>query len=172
MKLILLGGVAGVGKTTIFNQFRVKLDKRVIFLDPGELFRQYCYVWKIKTAEEVEEMILDQLMAMPRDATVVVHWHYAVSRPGGYITQISFARLAQLAKSGKIDRVILVSVGAPTDVILERRLRDSNKKKRNLDRQMIEEEVKQDQEFLIKHRDLLIEILGEGRVVVHHFANI
>jgi adenylate kinase len=170
VKLVLLGGVQGVGKSTIFEYLKSRFGDKVVFIDPGELFRKLCYRG-VKSPEEVEEIILNELIDLPEDAIVVAHWHFAVPRPDGYIPQISFDRLKRLALSGKLSEALLVSIEASTDIIRSRRLRDSSGKKRNLVRQMIDEERRLDLEYLSKHYELLAGILGEDRVKTHYFSN-
>lgn len=171
MKLILFGGIQGVGKTTLLSCLERKCLGRIIILNSGELFRRYVYDQRIKIAEEVEEYLLETLLAMPDDSVVVLHWHYAVSRPDGYIPQISFSRLKRLAESRKIEQIILVSVRAPADVVRERRLADYQKKKRSLSLIEIQEEAAVDEEFLIQHRVLFSQTLGHNNVVVFRFVN-
>ena len=93
MKLILLGGVQGVGKTTLLSWLENKFAEKITLLNPGELFRRYFYNERIKTIEEIEELIANKLEKMPNDSVVVVHWHYAVRRLSKYIPQINFSRL-------------------------------------------------------------------------------
>src|SRR3989338_11486196 len=93
MKLILLGGVQGTGKTTLLSWLRHVYGKRLTLLDPGELFRRYHYDRKIRTTEEVEELIIQRLEALPDGAVAAAHWHYAVKRPTKYIPQIAWGRL-------------------------------------------------------------------------------
>ena len=47
MKLVLVGGVAGVGKTTLLSWLQDKFGRRIKFLDPGELFRKFFYKEKL-----------------------------------------------------------------------------------------------------------------------------
>src|SRR3989338_9845981 len=113
MKLILVGGVQGVGKTTLLSWLRRVYRKRLTLLDPGELFRRYHYDRKIRTTEEIEELILQKLESLPDDAMAVAHWHYAVRRPMGYIPQIALSRLTRLAQGRKLEHVTLFVVEAP-----------------------------------------------------------
>jgi len=91
-KLVLVGGVAGVGKSTLLRHIKEKFGDRILkFVDPGELFRRHIYKSKRpKKVEEVEEMIVNEIVNTPNNAVIVCHWHYAVSRPDGYILQIRF----------------------------------------------------------------------------------
>lgn len=172
MKLILFGGIQGVGKTTLLSWLENKFAGQLELLNPGELFRRYFYNERVKTLEEIEELIVSKLLKIPNDSAVVVHWHYAVRRPSGYIPQINFSRLKQIAESGKIEQVILLLVEAPIDVVLERRLRDRRTKKRSLSRSIINKEVAVDEKFLTKHKALFSRILGNHRVVVFRLTNV
>lgn len=172
MKLILFGGVQGVGKTTLLSWLDDTFKGRLEFLDAGDLFRRYCYRENTMTAGQVEDLITDKLLAMPEDAILVAHWHYAVRRPGGFIPQICFPRLERVARCGKIKKVILISLEAPVKVILKRRVGDSHLKKRELSRAAIKEEVAADEDFLIKHLDLFSRTLGKRKVIVLRRGNI
>lgn len=172
MKLILFGSVQGVGKTTLLSWLEDEFTGQIVVLNPGELFRRYFYDEKLKTIEEIEELIASKLEEMPDSAVAVLHWHYAVRRPEGYIPQIAFSRLERLAKSGKIEQVVLLMVEAPIDVVLERRAADRKSKKRALSRSVIREEVAADEEFLMKHQTLFAEVLGDRNVVVFRLPNV
>jgi len=171
MKLILFGGVQGVGKTTLLSLLEDKFRGKIKLLNPGELFRHYFYNKKIKTTEEIEELIVSKLVKMSNDSIVVVHWHYAVRRPSKYIPQINFSRLKQLAKSDNIEKIVLLLVQAPVDVVRERRVKDSRTKKRDLSRSAISKEIAADEEFLVKHRVLFSQILGSHNVSVFRLTN-
>lgn len=164
MKLVFFGGVQGVGKSTLLSWLEEQFRGRVVLLNPGELFRQYFYRERLKTVNEIEEMIVQEIERYPNDAIVVLHWHYAVPRPEGFIPQISFSRLERLARSGKIQQAILLSVQAPIDTIYERRVKDRQDKKREFSKESIRREINADRKFLAKHRGIFTEALGEDRV--------
>ena len=172
MRLIFVGGVQGVCKSTLLSWLMNEFNVKIRFVDPGELFRTYCVHEKLKTYEEVEDLIVQSILAMPGDSTVVVHWHYAVVKPEGYIPQVSFERIEKLAKSGLIHDVKLVSIEASIDVILGRRLNDSGKKKRNLRKDGIALEIARDLEFMERHRDIFEAYLGPSHVSSHRIENV
>ena len=132
MKLVFFGGVQGVGKTTLIAWLKNEFPGWIKFLNPGALFRRYYYRSKLKTLEEIEELIVKKILSAPQNSIVVLHWHYAVKRPSAYIPQMKFSRLKRIAESGKIERAILLSVEVPASLILKRRALDSRKKKRSL----------------------------------------
>lgn len=171
MKLVLFGGVQGVGKTTLLSGLKNTFVGRITVLDPGELFRRYVYNEKIKTTEEIEECIVGKLLTMPGDSVAVLHWHYAVRRPTGYIPQISFSRLKRLAESGKIEQAILVMIEASPDMVRKRRLADCQTKQRSISRIIIREEMEADEFFLNKHKSLFSRVLGDRNVVVTRFVH-
>lgn len=164
MKLVFFGGVQGVGKSTLLSWLEEQFKEKIILLDPGELFRQYFYRERLKTIDEIEDMIVREIERAPDDATVVVHWHYAVPRPDGFIPQIAFPRLERLARNGKIEQVVLLSVQASVDTAYERRFRDHESKKRDLSIGDIQKEIETDVAFLAKHRDIFVSALGEHNV--------
>lgn len=172
MKLVLLGGVQGVGKSILLSWISAKFAGKIRVLNPGEFFRRYYYNEKIKTIEEIENLIVSEIESMPPDMIAVLHWHYAVKRPEGYIPQIDFSRLKNLVESGKIGHVTLVSVEAPPEAILERRLKEQESKKRAFSPATILEEIAADEKSLMMHRTLFSEVLGEPNVTVLHLCNI
>ncbi len=171
MKLILFGGIQGVGKTTLLSLLEKRFGGQITFLNPGELFRRYFYTERIKTIDEIEEMIVSKLGNMPHETTVIAHWHYAVRRPEGFIPQVSFSRLQRIAENSGIEHVVLLSLGAPKDVIYERRLKDYKDKRRELTLQGIQQETDADEEFLIKHHDIFSQALGKEKVTVFRLTN-
>lgn len=172
MRLVLCGGVQGVGKTTLISRLKSKFKRKITLLDPGKLFRRYFYNKRIKTPEEIEELITDKIKGAPGGSTMVIHWHYGVRRPSGYIPQISFERLRRIAKSGKIDKVVLLLVEAPADIVYSRRLKDRKiKKSRAISLFKIREEVRMEKKFLKRHAILFSRILGKNKVIVFRIAN-
>lgn len=171
MKLVLLGGVQGVGKTTLLAWLEKKFAGRIKILDPGELFRRYFYKTRLKTLEEIEEMIVNRVLKAPEDSVLVLHWHYAVRRPSGYIPQISFSRIKRVVGSGKIERVILILLEAPIETLRKRRLADRGKKKRNLSRAAIKEEAAFEAQFFARHQALFRRALGSCKVTALRLIN-
>jgi adenylate kinase len=165
-----MGGVAGVGKTTLLSGIERKYAGKIRLINPGELFRRYYYHNPTMTADEVEELIERQLLDAPDDALAVAHWHYAVRRKR-YMPQISFQRLRRLAKSDKIERVMLLLIEAPPDIIIERRRKDVAAKRRPLSRLVIEDEVHWEQKFWLSHMRLFSAALGDDHVEAIRIAN-
>ena len=165
-KISLLGGVAGVGKTTLFHALMERYgDNGVLYFDPGEIYRRDFYLNKLKTIPEIEDSIADEMISsMSRNFSIISHWHYAVHRPGGYIPQISFERIKKVAESEVIDMALLVLVEAPADIILARRLKDARIKTRPLSLEIINEEIAREREFLEKELTIFTKVLGVDRV--------
>lgn len=172
MKLVLFGGVQGVGKTTLLSWLEEKYSGQLVVLDAGELFRRYAYGnRKTKTAEEVEELIMNTILGVPSYSVVVVHWHYAVRRPEGYIPQVSFSRLARISRSGKIVRATLLLVEAPAESILRRRITDREEKTRLLSLAAIRQEMGKEEEFFAKTHDILTRGLGRNSATTFRLSN-
>ncbi len=171
MKLIFFGGVQGVGKTTLLSWLEKQFKESITLLDPGELFRQYFYKERIKTVEEIEEMIVNEIEKSPEDSVIVIHWHYAVKRPLGFIPQICYSRLKRIARNKKVERVVLLSVDASIEAIRQRRLKDRRSKNRDLSEVGISREVEKDKEFLAEHEKLFSRMLGGKKVATFQLIN-
>ena len=172
MKLILFGGVQGVGKTTLLAGVLEEFSKSIKLVDSGEFFRRYFYKEKLKTIDEIEDLIVDQIIDTSGDSIVLAHWHYAVSRPQGYIPQIDFSRVKKIAASKKIDQIVLISIEASIDTIYGRRVKDSSVKKRNLNKDCIFEEIKFDNNFLKKHEDIFLEFIDKDKISIQRINNV
>lgn len=171
MKIVFFGGVKGVGKSTLLSWLEKLYKDRFEYIDPGELFRRYHYEEKILTTEEVEELIVKSIEEAPSHSIMVVHWHYAVWRPTGFIPQISFPRLRRIAHNPNIELVFLLSVEASVESIYERRLKESGIKSRPLSFSSISEEAAADEDFLMRHRAIFSEAIGDNNVTVVRFQN-
>ena len=164
-KIIFLGGVAGVGKSTLLSRSLEKLGSERSLVDPGELFRKNFYFEKRKTISEIEDLIVEEILDKAiLSSTVIVHWHYAVRMSEGYIPQISLERLKRVAESGVVEEVSLVLIEAPTEVILERREKDAGVKTRPLSLEIINEEIVYERDYLKKEFDIFTRPLGVDRV--------
>lgn len=171
MKIIFFGGVQGVGKSTLLARVLTSFNNRVKLVDPGEFFRRYFYKEKLKTLDEIEDLILAEISNAPDDTLIIAHWHYAVTRPGGFIPQIDFSRLRRLAESGRVEEVAFVNVEAPIETIYGRRLIDSRMKRRAISLAEIKEEVLRDREFLLEHSDIFSRVLGDENISFHSISN-
>jgi adenylate kinase len=174
MRLFLIGGIQGVGKSTLLSALMQCLGGEVELLNPGQLFRQYIYGGQLtKTTEEVEELIADAISNASSTATILGHWHFAVNRPNGqFIPQISWSKLEKAVNTANPELITLVLIEAPPDVIQARRQNDYNHKKRALRLEDIMTEAKQEEEFLERHRILLERTLGPNRVIVRRITNV
>lgn len=172
MKLILFGGIQGVGKTTLLSRLQRVSARHIVLINPGELFRQYFYREKLKTTDEIEELIVRKIETLSKDSIALIHWHYAVPRPSGFIPQISFSRLEQIAKGGKVDNVILLLVEAPADAVRKRRIKDRKSKKRATSLSAIRKELAVEKKYLAKHHTLFSRALGARRATIYRLPNI
>jgi adenylate kinase len=145
--------------------------EQIILVNPGELFRHYFYDERLKTIEEIEEMVISELREMPRDSIVVLHWHYAVRRPGGFIPQIGFSQLKRVARIDAIEQIVLLVVETTVNVIRDRRMKDHRTKKRELSNVVINEEIDADEIFLIKHQSLFSQMLGGENITTLRLVN-
>ncbi|OGZ10198.1 MAG: hypothetical protein A3D65_03395 [Candidatus Lloydbacteria bacterium RIFCSPHIGHO2_02_FULL_50_13] len=156
MKLVLFGGVHGVGKTTLFEKILVASGGEFRVIDPGELFWEHLYQKKDKTSDETEALAVELIeKECCLHQTVICNWHYAVWTPKGYVPQIAFPRLAGLIERVRPKCVQLVLVRASTDVVLLRREGDQAIKKRKIDRVCVEEEVAHTEHLYRLHHNVI-----------------
>lgn len=164
MNILLLGGVQGVGKSTTLALLKKQLGTRARMIDPGELFRRYFYKKRRKTIEQIEEMVVQKILATPTDMIALVHWHYAVPRRGKYITQISVTRLKHLVTDARIEQVMLGLLKAPPAVIHERRKADHCFKKRSLSKKKLGEEIQMENKFFSRQKKIITTAIGTKKV--------
>ncbi len=146
--LIIVGGVHGVGKTTLLSTIVAECRTSTAFFDPGPLFEEHLWRKKDKTPEEVEDMAVSELVRRCRESRVVLSsWHWGVWTPYGYAPQISPERWRLLLAEAKPDRLYLVTVTASPERILERRIRDYAKHPRKRSLEAIKEELVQSDEY-------------------------
>ncbi|MBI5732581.1 AAA family ATPase [Candidatus Jorgensenbacteria bacterium] len=153
--IILIGGPHGVGKTTVTDALSIRLKsifESVATYDPGELFWNYHINHTILHNHAIENMIKDSLVGTSQFITLV-NWHYAVWTPHGYIPQIPWELWEYIAGSTVINRLELIHLTAPPEMIFERRKHDriKNIKRRKLNLAAIETEIKQSDLLYNKH---------------------
>ncbi len=171
MKIIFVGGVQGVGKSTLLSWAKRRFGRKVVVLDPGAFFRKYFYSKKIKTIEEIEDLIVAKIKKSPTSRVTLVHWHYAVKRSSGYIPQVSVSRLNQIAQCKYIQKIILLMIQAPAPMIYARRMKDINKKKRGLTYAEIEKEIAMDEIFMKRQVQLFARSMRRGRLERSYISN-
>jgi len=152
MKLILIGGVHGVGKTTLMERVQLALPSNAFTcFDPGEYFWSLCYMKHILPPDAVEELVVKRMMHLAGSQLVVSNWHYAVWQPDGYIPQLRFDRFARLLSFLSPSYVGLFHITAATQHILDRRMRDRAVRKRKLDLACVVHEQSETERLLDLH---------------------
>ncbi len=165
-ELIIIGGARGVGKTTMAKEVFKQLNGS--YVHPGDQFIKYFYGnLYIKETKIVEGMALHEVLNAAKPTIVDLHYKfYAKSQGwGDCFCDDSLTILAQ--NYGKI-KLYLVELDAET--LYQRRLSDPNKiqKKRKIDKEIIEEELKQNKEGFQRFVDFLSKITRvESKVVVN-----
>lgn len=152
--IVFVGGVHGVGKTTVLEALRKKYLGAAIY-DPGDLFWNYSINSRILAPSAVEAMVAESLKGTVQPVTFV-NWHYAVWTPERYIPHISWNLWREVAKQSDL-RFLLINLTAPTDTILHRREKDRHVKKRKLSREALEKEMEQSGMFFMNHVGILEE---------------
>lgn len=152
MKLVLIGGVHGVGKTTLMERVRLALPPNALTtFDPGEYFWSLCYTRNILSPDTVEELVVKRMMLFSGSNLIASNWHYAVWQPDGYIPQLRFDRFAQLLSFLSPEYLGLVHITASTQHILNRRIQDRESRKRKVDLACILQEQNETERLLNLH---------------------
>lgn len=154
---IFIGGVHGVGKTTVVEKLRQQNPSWAIY-DPGALFWDYGIKQQLVTTSAIEKMAAESLKGLRPDTTLI-NWHYAVWTPNGYIPQIDLELWKDVVQSWKNDRIVLIWLYANPLTILDRRKKDAEigLKKRKVDIACIGEENEKTEYFFNRHLQVLRE---------------
>lgn len=148
--LVFIGGVPGVGKTTVIECLKKDVPMLASW-DPGDLFWQYHLTnpfLKTGVIESLVAKILKNLLPQ----TTLVNWHYAVFYSNRFIPHINWSCLKDIARKGKEIRFFFILLKAEPEEILKRRKKDFNRgaKKRSLDLNLIKKEVLKEEEYFQK----------------------
>lgn len=148
MKLVICGGVHGVGKTTLMDRVALLLGEKCVRFDPGEIFMKHFYRQKDKTIEEIEGMVVEQLVERVRSSPLVLsNWHYAVWQPKEYIPQVGTDRWERILRETQGAQIVLALVTASPEDILARREKDRGIRRRKISLDAVREELTQTERF-------------------------
>lgn len=153
--LVFIGGVQGVGKTTVMEKSQ-QLDPTLAIFDPGRIFELYHLEQKVVEPKVLEEMVVLGLTGLSQEKTLI-NWHYGVWYGRRYIPHISWKLLEQVARRlGASTEILFVLLTADLDLVLQRRQADAEKglKKRPLSRKTINYELRTEKRFFQEHLQL------------------
>ncbi len=166
-ELIIIGGARGVGKTTIAKEVFKQLSGS--YVHPGDQFMKYFYGnLDIKETKIIEGMALQEVLNSPSPTVVDLHYKFYV-KPHGWDDCFCDDSLTILAQNYNKIKLYLVELDAET--LYQRRLSDPNKekKKRKFDKNIIEEELKQNKEGFQRFVDFLSKITQvESKTIVNN----
>ena len=163
--LIIIGGARGVGKTTIAKKYFALTGGS--YIHPGDQFIKYVYngTPAVEESKVIEGMALHEILNSPKSTIVDLHYS-AYVKPIGFVKGFCDDSLKILAREYK--NISLYLIDLPAEILLERRLSDSNKevKKRKMDLETIKEELKQNKEgfqhfvdFLSKYTSVKFKVI-------------
>ena len=155
MKLILFGGVHGVGKTTLLDHVAEALGGDAQIFDPGVYFWKHLHEAKDKTTAEIEEMIIRDLLAVKETELVICNWHYAVWTESGHVPQLGYSNLKRLTAAMAPEAIVLIWVTASAEDVYARRVSDASRRKRKIDMRCIHEEIAATDRELKNHLEAL-----------------
>lgn len=144
--LMLVGGVGGVGTTTLISSL-LPGHTGTTYLDSCELFARQVWREKSATVAQAETRITDQLVGAchrPGARLVVVSWHYACLTPEGYVPRIPLSYWKVLVGTAALDTLTMVKVVAPLETLLERRTKSCRLSSRRHSFALEEEMVQSD----------------------------
>jgi len=168
MRLILFGGVHGVGKTTLLNHLTGIFGEKLPIFDPGIYFWKHLYELGDKTIPEVEEIVISELGKMKDNQMIVCNWHYAVWTKNGYIPQLCYANLERLIQVTNPDAVTLILIRASVEEVYKRRMADTEIKKRKIDIKCIEEEACATESAIEEHFGVIRKWMEPKLIVVEN----
>lgn len=152
MRLVICGGVHGVGKTTVMDRVLALLGEKCSRFDPGELFMKHLYRQKDKAGREIEEMVAEQLVRRVLSSPLVLsNWHYAVWQPEGYIPQVRMELWDRVLRETRGAQIVLALVTASPEDILARREKDRGIRRRKLSLDAVREELRQTKRYYDEH---------------------
>lgn len=155
MKLILVGGVHGVGKTTLLDYLAKKIGGTMRVFDPGAYFWKHLIEAKDKTPAEIEAMVVNELAKTGKEEVVVCNWHYAVWTKDGYVPQLAYDNLERIVSLLAPEKIILMLVTASAEDIHQRRKKDLPKRKRKIGMRYVLEEIEATESAFAKHLRVL-----------------
>lgn len=159
--IIFIGGVKGVGKTSVINQI-IKLAPAFIPYDPAELFDRYYLESKIIKPEFIEQMVATSILGLSKNI-VLINWHYGIWKGKKYIPHVNWNLLhAAAEKICKRRKIIFILLESSEEAVYKRRKKDNERgiKIRNLERNKISFEIEQEREYFSDH----IKIFTKGEI--------
>ncbi len=166
-ELIIIGGARGVGKTTIAKEVSKQLSGS--YVHPGDKFIKYFYSGlNIRETKIIEGMALNEVLNSPKPTIVDLHYKF-YSKSNGWGDGFCDDSLTILAQNYSKIKLYLVELDAGT--LYQRRLADPNKekKKRKIEKEVIQEELRQNKEGFQRFVDFLGKLTRvESKVVVNN----
>jgi guanylate kinase len=169
--VIFIGGVSGVGKTTVISKIK-ELKPAIAFYDPGEMFDQYFLKNKTLDPKIIEKMVKISFKGLSQPITLV-NWHYAVWKGSRLIPHLDWKYQKRLAqKMDPSDIYVFILLKADLETILKRRAKDValNIKRRFLDNVHIVAEIVQEDKNFLKTINLFRKD-GKGKVKSYQLTN-
>ncbi len=155
-KLAIIGGIAGVGKTTVLNIFYEKLKSKGTDFDVfvyGTVMLEEAQKAGIKDRDEMRKLPYErqvelQKLAAERIASSkaflkVVDTHFHIPTPFGYLPGIPM----YIASILKPTHLFLIT--APPELIIKRRMNDQTRKREIIPLEKVKEEIEYSRMYMI-----------------------
>jgi len=149
-KLYFVGGVKGVGKTSLINELR--RNHKIGYINTGDLVRNYRRMKKEdkQITNSVDLFIFNNLIFL-KDSIVDTHFAGRTEN-GDYVKGLDDYFLNALSLKKNIE---LVLVTASVDDIYERRAKDVLRRERILDKSDIEREIHATNYFIMNYAKII-----------------
>ncbi|MDP7976627.1 MAG: adenylate kinase [Nitrososphaeria archaeon] len=155
-KLAIIGGIAGVGKTTVLNVFYEKLKAKNVDFETfvyGTVMLNEAEKAGIKDRDQMRNLPYEKQVELQKSAAKriassksylkVVDTHFQIPTPFGYLPGIPM----HVARILKPTHLFLIT--APAELIIKRRMNDPTRKREIIPLEKVEEEIEYSRMYMI-----------------------
>jgi Archaeal adenylate kinase len=155
-KLAIIGGIAGVGKTTVLNIFYEKLKAKNVDFETfvyGTVMLDEAQKLGVNDRDEMRNLPYEKQVELQKSAAKriassksflkVVDTHFQIPTPFGYLPGIPM----HVAKILKPTHLFLIT--APAELIIKRRMNDPTRKREIIPLEKVEEEIEYSRMYMI-----------------------
>ncbi len=155
-KLAIIGGIAGVGKTTVLNIFYEKLKSKSVNFEVfvyGTVMLEEAQKIGIKDRDEMRKLPYEKQVELQKSAAEriasseaflkVVDTHFHIPTPFGYLPGIPM-HVAEILRPTH-----LFLITAPAEIIIKRRMNDPTRKREIIPLEKVQEEIEYSRMYMV-----------------------